>query len=770
MHKLTRWSGLLLLVAAVSVPAAADKAKSLYNKGKDAEARQDYVQAFEDYRQAYTLKPNELYYRTAFERTRFLAAATKVHQGQLLRQSGQLQVSLKLFEEAAAIDPSSFIANQEITRTREMIKQAQAAGKEVPPATPPGALGKMLQEAGGPVELAPISNTPITLKMTEDSKVAYDTIGKLAGINVLFDPDYTSRRIHIELNGVTLQQALEIVALESKTFWRPVTPNTIFVAQDNPAKRKEVEQSVIKTFYLSNLSAPTELQDVVNAMRTILEVSRIQQLPSQNAIVVRGTPDQVALAEKLIGDIDKAKSEVVVDIAVMQVNREKVRTLGINPPTSATVSLQPNLSTTNTTTNSTTGTNTTTGTTGTGTGSPGSISLNALGNLNATDFQVNISSATATALYSDNDSRILQEPQIRAVDGQKASLKIGERVPVATGSFQPGIGGVGINPLVNTQFQYLDVGVNIDITPHTHADGSVTLKVMMDVSNVAGNTNIGGIQQPIIGQRKIEHEIRLKEGEVNLLGGMFEHDDVKSLSGYPWLAQIPLLRYFFGQSNVDRRNSEIVFVLTPHIVRGQFVTPMNERVIDVGTANNIELRPASATVPAAPAPAAPAAAPAGQAPAAAPPQPATPPPANPQGPGTATLSFDPAAINQQVGKTFAVNVVLSPVQNVYSVPVQITYNPAMLEVVNVSDGNLLSRDGQPVALVHRDDPSTGTLQVTATRPPNSGGVSGEGQVFTITFMAKGAGTSTLNIARDGLRDSSMQPIQATGAQATVTVQ
>ncbi|HEY6936933.1 MAG TPA: cohesin domain-containing protein [Terriglobales bacterium] len=764
MHKLTRWSGVLLLLAAVSMPAFADKAKSLYNKGKEAEAQQDYVQAYQDYRQAYNLKPDNLYYRTAFERLRFLAAATKVHQGQLLRQAGQLQVALKMFQEAAAIDPSSFIATQEIKRTQDMIQKAQAAGKEVPPPTPTGPLGKMLEQAGGPVELAPISNTPITLKMTEDSKVAYETIGKLAGINVLFDPDYTSRRIHIELNGVTLQQALEIVALESKTFWRPVTPNTIFVAADNPAKRKELEQSVIKTFYLSNLSAPTELQDVVNAMRTILEVSRIQQLPSQNAIVVRGTPDQVALAEKLIGDIDKAKPEVVVDIAVMQVNREKVRTLGINPPTSATVSLQPNLNTnTTSTTNTTTGT--TTGTTGT-TGTPGSISLNALGNLNATDFQVNISSATATALYSDNDSRILQQPEIRAVDGQKASLKIGERVPVATGSFQPGIGGVGINPLVNTQFQYLDVGVNIDITPHVHSDGSVTLKVMMDVSNVAGNTNIGGIQQPIIGQRKIEHEIRLKEGEVNMLGGMFEHDDVRSLSGYPWLAQIPLLRYLFSQSNVDRRNSEIVFVLTPHVVRGQFVTPMNERVIDVGTANSIDLRQASEVVPAAPGQTAPAV----PAPAAAPAQPAAPPSANPQAAGSATLSFDPATITQSVGKTFAVNVVLSQVQNLYSVPVQITYNPNMLEVVNVSDGNLLSRDGQPVALVHRDDPSSGTLQVTATRPPNSGGVSGGGQVFTITFMAKGSGTSTLNIARDGLRDSSMQPIQASGAQATITVQ
>ncbi|HSB75098.1 MAG TPA: cohesin domain-containing protein, partial [Terriglobales bacterium] len=520
----------------------------------------------------------------------------------------------------------------------------------------------------------------------------------------------------------------------------------------------EIEQSVIKTFYLANLSQPTELQDVVNALRQILEISRIQPLPSQGALVVRGTPDQIALAEKLVGDLDKARPEVIVEVAIMQVSRDKTRNLGISPPTSATVALQDNFTTNNTITNNQNN-NSVSSTSGTA----NQINLNRLGNLNATDFVVTIPPATATALFSDSSTKLIQNPQIRAVDGQKASLKIGDRVPVATGSFQPGIGGVGINPLVNTQFQYLDVGVNIDVTPHVHADGSVTLKVMMDVSNVAGNTNIGGIQQPIIGQRKIEHEIRLKEGEVNLLGGMFEHDDVRSLSGYPWLSQVPILRYFFGQTNVDRRNSEIVFVLTPHIVRGQFVTPMNERVIDVGTANSIDLRQASVTMPAAPA-AAPAQGPV-------PAQPAAPAPSsNPRAAGAATLSFAPASITQAMGKTFTVNVVLSQVENLYSVPVQISYNPNMLEVVNVSDGNLLSRDGQPVALVHRDDPATGTLQVTATRPPNSGGISGEGQVFTITFLAKGSGTSTLSIARDGLRDASMQPIQASGTQATVTVQ
>src|SRR5712691_699830 len=544
MTRLIRPAAALLLVMAVSLPLAADKAKSLYSKGKDAEARQNYETAYDFYKQAYDLKPKDLRYRTSFERMRFLAAASHVHRGQLLREAGKLDEALAEFQKATAIDPSSFIAQQEIRRTQQMIQEATNPQPQAA-TSPPNSLKRRLEQALGPVDLAPISNIPITLKLTEDSKVIYETVGKLAGINVLFDPDYTSRRIKIELNGVSLEEALEIIAMESKTFWRPVTPNTIFVAADNPAKRKELEQSVIKTFYLANLSQPTELQDVVNAMRTILEVSRIQQLPSQGAIVVRGTPDQIALAQKLIEDLDKAKPEVIVEVAVMQVSRDRIRNLGVSPPTSATVALQSNVTTTTNT--GTTGT-TTTPTTTSSTGTPNTISLNRIGNLNATDFQVTIPPATATALLSDTNTKLIQNPQIRALDGQKASLKIGDRVPVATGSFQPGIGGVGINPLVNTQFQYLDVGVNIDITPRVHVGREVSLKISMDISAVTGTQDIGGITQPIIGQRKVEHEIRLKDGEVNLLGGMLEDTQTKALSGIPGLASIPILKYLFSQS------------------------------------------------------------------------------------------------------------------------------------------------------------------------------------------------------------------------------
>jgi general secretion pathway protein D len=776
MKRFTRVLAVLLIGAVLPAVASNDKAaKALYQKGKDAEIRQDYIAAYNFYHQAYQLKPSDLTYRASFEYVRFLASASYVRQGEILVKAGKLQEGLTDFEQAIAIDPSSFIAQQQANKTRLLIQKSL---NPTPPApTVESGLTKRMEEAAGPVELAPISQTPITLKLTEDAKTVYETIGKLAGINVLFDPDYTSRRIRVDLNGVTLEEALEITALESKTFWRPVTPNTIFVAGDTPAKRKELEQSVIRTFYLTNLSQPNELQDLVNILRTLLDTQRLQQFPSQQAIVVRGTPDQIAMAEKLIADLDKGRPEVVVEVAIMQVSRDKMRNLGIQPPASVTVQLQDN----NTTTSSTTvnGNAGNGGTVTSTTGSTGSINLNSLAHLNATNFQVTIPAATANFLYSDSNSKLITQPQIRASDGQKASLKIGERVPVATGSFQPGIGGVGINPLVNTQFNYIDVGVNIDITPRVHGLDEITLKLAMDISAVDSFQNIGGIQQPVIGQRKIEQEIRLREGEVNILGGILESAQTKSLSGIPGLAQIPLFRYLFADESKEVKDNEIVFILIPHIVRAQDLSDSNLKAIDVGTANTISLhhgmnqapdqQPRSSQPSGSPgnpqgAPGSPL-----QPQATAAPATGTQPSTASAPPGSAIVSFDPPMLDQAVGSTFTVNVNLTGGQNVYSVPVQILYNPRVLQVLNVSNGTLLAQDGQTVALVNRDDSMAGILQLTASRPPGTAGINGDGAVFTITFQAKAPGQATLSVNRAGVKNASMQNVPASGSQAIVTV-
>ena len=601
----------------------------------------------------------------------------------------------------------------------------------------------------GPVRLRISSDLPITLKMSEDTKVVYQTIGKLGGLNVLFDSDYTSRPLNIELNGVTLEEALDLVAAESKTFWKPMTGNTIFVASDNPAKRKELEENVIKTFYLSNLAAPTELQDLVNTLRTVLELNRAQQLASRQAIVIRGTPDQVLLAEKVVNDFDLASPEVVVDFTLMQVSRDKVRTVGISPPTSASVQLQPNISNSSSNSpSSSTSSSSSTSTSGNG------INLNSFANLNATDFTATISGANATALFTDSNTKIIQNPQIRSLSGQKASIKIGERVPIATGSFQSGIGGFSMNGLVSTQFQYIDVGVNVDITPYIHRDGDITLKIALEASTVVNNQPIGGIQEPVIGQRKVEHEIRLKDGEVSLLGGMLEQDDSQSVTGIPGLSQIPILKYLFSQKNTEVMDNETVFAVIPHIVRRQDLNEFNGRTLDVGTANAIHLRHAPETV-------------ANRAAGAAS---ETVPTAKSPGEATTVLELDPTAISVAEGAIFTLNVVLSGGQNVYSVPLQLSYDKQGLQLLNISNGTFLSQGEQVVALVHREDLSNGVVDITASRPRESQGVSGQGVVTTLTFHANTTGRFLVKITKGAVVQADQQLTAVSGSEITVSVQ
>lgn len=558
--------GALIVVLSVVLAGYADDANAAFKRGLKAESNNNYDEAFQAYSQAHSLKPKDARYFTAFTRLRFYAATEHIRRAQALREGGKLQEAVVEFERAAAIDPTNFTAKLEAHRTEDLLKK-QAHAEEAP--KPPLALDKAAQEAAGPVELQPLSNTLINLRLTETSTMIYKTIGKLAGINVLFDQDYKPQKITVELNDVTLREALNTVALQTKTFWEPTSSNTILVAADTASKRKEMQDSVMKTFYLKNVSNATELQEAATTLKGILDVTRIQMIPKQNALIVRGTSDQMVLAQKLLTDIDKPKPEVVIEIAVLQVSRSRIRTLGVNPPTSASIVMVPG----------------TTG--GGGSGSSGGFTLNSLGALNATNFQVSIPGASMTYLMSDSNTRLIQNPEIRALDNEKATLKIGDRVPVATGSFGAAAGGGGVSALVNTQFQYLDVGVNIDITPHIHSDHEVTLKMTLEVSSVSGTQNIGGISQPIIGQRRIEHETRLQDGEVNLVGGILEDTETQSLSGYPWLTKIPILKYLFGQEDKQRQENEIVFAITPHIVRAQEVTDDNLRVVDLGRGNSV---------------------------------------------------------------------------------------------------------------------------------------------------------------------------------------
>lgn len=553
----------LILILAFAAPSYPDAAKAAYRKGVRAESQKQYDAAYESFKQAFTLKPTDARYEIAYMRARAYAAGEHVANGLKLRKDGSLQEALAEFQRAAEIDGTNYVAAQEMRRTEEMLKK-QSEGGGAAATKEESILKKLAGEAQGPVELEPSPNAPISVRMTNTADNIYRTIGKVSGINVLFDLDYKPQKITVELNEVMPLEALKMVALESKTFWRPISATAIFVAAEG--KRKEFETNVLKTFYLTNASTPTELQDVVGTLKGLLEINRVQVNPTRSSITVRGTPDQMVLAEKLISDADKAKAEVVLDVAVLEVSRDRLNTWGTVVPTSTSI----------------------TPVAAGSTGSSGSTVT--FGSVNGTSFSVPIPGAQFSLLMSDTNAKVLQRPQIRALDNEKATLKVGDRIPIATGSFSAGIGGGGISPLVNTQFQYVDVGVNIDITPHIHSDHEVTLKMSLEVSSLNGVENLGGISQPKIGQRRIEHEARLQDGEVNLIAGILQDTETKSMSGYPWLTRIPILKYLFGQETKQRTESEVVFAITPHIVRVEDITDENLRMIDVGTNNSLGLR------------------------------------------------------------------------------------------------------------------------------------------------------------------------------------
>ena len=551
-----------LLILGFSAAVYPDEAGTAYKQGVRAEQRKQFDAAYEFFKKAYTLKPEEPTYATAYLRARTYAAAQHVANAMKLRDELKLQDALTEFEHAAEIDSTNYVAAQGVRETEALLKKQAESGR--PPAiNPESPLAKQVAALEGPIELEPSPNAPITMRITNTADMIYRAIGKLGGINVLFDLDYKPQKITVELNEVMVIDALKMVALESKTFFRPISPTAIFVAAEG--KRKEYESNVMKTFFLRNASTPAELQEVVGTLKGMLEISRIQVNPTRSSITVRGTPDQLVLAEKLIAEADKAKAEVIIDVAVMEVDRTRINNMGTTLPTSTTITPVPG-------------------------GTAPTTPVVSFGSINGNNYVIPLPSATFTLLMSDSHTKVLQRPQVRALDNEKATLKIGDRIPIATGSFTPGIGAGGISPLVNTQFQYLDVGVNIDITPHVHSSRDVTLKMTLEISSVTGTSNIGGIAQPTIGQRRIEHETRLQDGELNLLAGILEDTETKSLSGYPWLTRIPILKYLFGQENKEHDEHEVVFAITPHIVRAEEITDDDLRVIDVGTSNSIGLR------------------------------------------------------------------------------------------------------------------------------------------------------------------------------------
>jgi general secretion pathway protein D len=822
-HRYLRVFAALLLMFLVLFGTMGAKSKGnpdkLFKEGQAAEAKGDWDKALDLYLQALDLKPNDAAYMLSMRRARFQSGQKHVSAAQKARAEGKLEEALAEFQKALIADPSSAISIQEMKRTQEMIEQ-QKKGSATPDARNLTPIEQMrraneqrMESILSPPELKPPLRSVGPLKINnQPPKVIYETVGKLAGVNVLFDSQFTppNRNFNLDLSQSTPEQAFDYLAVLTHTFWKPISGNAIFVTEDNPTKHRDYDDEVVKTFYVTNATSAQEFQEIATAVRTVADIRRVFTYTAQKAMVIRGSLDAVALAEKVIHDLDKPKSEVIVDVIVMQANSSRTRDLaaslvnaatgsaGLNVPfvftprnpvlingtsSSTTGSTTGTTTTGTTTTTATTGTTTTSTTTTTGTtGTPGQlVSLAGVRHISTNDFSTSLPGGLLNLMLTDNKTKVMNKPTVRASDGMKVELKIGQRIPYATGSFQPGVGTVGVSPLVSTQFNYADVGVNLVMTPQVHSNSEVTLHVEVEVSSVAQYVSIGGISQPVIGQNKNTADIRLREGEVSILGGLSTLQDSKTVNGIPGLVDMPVLgSVLFGSQHTDKESGELLIALIPHIVRTPDYTSENLRGIYAGNDNTVKLYYAPKPEPAAPAASAASAASAAQpqtapAPQPTPAQPAQPAPATPPNPpaapGQARVNFLPNAVNAAVSGNITVTLQLENAADLFSgSPIKIKFDPAQLRLNDIAPGELFTRDGTRVTSVKDIRNDTGEATLTVSRLPGSPGVSGSGAIAALNFVAIGKGSSSITISESSLKDAKQQPINVTLGQLPVKIE
>lgn len=618
------------------VDARNRKGDKLIKQGVKAESDKDYDGALAFYDQAVATDPNEAAYLLPDQRMRGRAADAHETQGRSLRNAGKLDEALAQFQKAFLADPSSAIALQDIRDTTNMIKQRNAGPPGMVVLTPAQKARqeteRRINSLEGPPVLRPINTQITTLKINnQPARFLYESVGKLAGINVLQDPagieTVAGKNFNLDLNNVTLEEALDYISLETHTFWKPISHNAIFVTQESEPKRQEYQDEVVKVFYIQNASTANEFTEVFNAVRTGARLTTgIFNIPSQNAIVARGSVDQIALVEKLVHDLDHPKAEVVVDVIVMQVNRTKSTTIGASilgqggfqqPLTFTPRKPSTTGSTTNTTSGSSTTTTGTTGTTTSGSGNTSAggttstttssnlLTIAQAGRFSSADYSTSFPSTVVQALLNDASTRILQRPQVRSTDGGKASFLVGSQIPYVSGSLSSVV-NTGSVPYATTQFQQVNVGTQIEFAPHVNGTEDISMHVKVELSNVLQRILIAGVEQPVIGKQTDEADIRMRDGEVSILGGLSDKESGLTTSGLPGTTNLPLLGYIFGSKKRDLTDNQILIAMTPHIVRSADLPNATDAGTFAGTERVIRVErnrtPSNGSMSSAPAP------------------------------------------------------------------------------------------------------------------------------------------------------------------------
>lgn len=559
MSRLVRFA---LLIALLFTAAGCNPARKTYQQAQLDARKHNWDAAVMGFAKASALDPTSRKYEFALVRSKFRASQEHFGLAKKYLATGQMELAIGELQATVLLDPSNQYAEDEL---RDAVRRYEEANLTKNQKTELEQLKDRMRVIGtDPPRLDPASNVPIMLKFKEEElgKI-YDIMSRVSGINFFYDDKLDlKKKVNIDVANVSFEKAMDILMLQNRHFYKVIDENSIIIADDNRQKRQEYQDEVIQTFFLSN----ADVKEVQSLLRTLLDARKVAQNPQLNAITIRDSPEKVAIARRIIEANDKAKAELIVDVELLQVNRTSLRTLGIDLSSKVI------------------GVNFI--------GSDGGVALNNLNILKNTANWVlsPIPGLILNFLKSDSDTEAIAKPQLRLTEGEKANLHIGDRIPIPTTTFNTG-STVGTNVIPITSFTYQEVGIIIEIEARVHHNKEITLNISVEVSDVTGSVQAGGgVAQPIIGSREINTVIRLKDGETNMLAGLYSESTRKSLSGVPGLSSIPILKRLFGSTESEIRQTDIVLTLTPHIIRFPNITERDMEALWIGREGNLKLK------------------------------------------------------------------------------------------------------------------------------------------------------------------------------------
>jgi general secretion pathway protein D len=568
----------LVILIVLTIFASGCAAGRAYRRGQEAARAGDWDAAVAHYTRALQENPDKAEYKIELERAMQNAARHHITLARDFEQKGDIDAALLAYRRAVEMDASNRLA------AAKAVELERAIRDRIEKSRPQPAIEKLRQQARQQAvpALSPTEPLPKVEFTNASLRDVLIFIGQQSGINVTFDQQYfRDVPVTVSLENVTVEEALQQILSTHGHFYKVLNPTTIVVAQDTAQAHQKYDDLVVQTFYLSHSDAQ-EISQIINTVMRIPNMTVVPALfpnKTSNSITVRATAAVVNVIEQIIRSNDKPRAEVVVDVQILEVNRTRLKQYGIDLSAYAVnLIFSPEVAPPNTS-----------ATPGIASPSPPPFNLNTISQgISTADFYLGIPTAVFRFLEQDAHTRLLAKPQLRGAEGRPMTLNLGQEIPVVSTVFGAPVQG-GFASIPQSSFNYRPVGINMEILPRVTYDGEVILELTVENSALGPSIDVAGQTVPSFTSRKVQTKLRLREGESNLLAGLIREEDRRSIRGIPGLINVPVLNSIFGANDRNSETSDIVMLLTPHIVRTHELTVSDLAPIYIGTQQNIGL-------------------------------------------------------------------------------------------------------------------------------------------------------------------------------------